>query len=110
MTQRNQHHADEMADAVAETAKSAPRSMSAARAQQSWEEFKQRSNKMADAVMREVTQTALRHRASQAGRKARSFYRSYQTYILVGAAVAAVAGITVALLPTLRKKNILPKI
>ncbi len=109
MTNQKDHHASDIGEAInSENAvnEGRPRAMSAARAQESWEEFKNRSNKMAEAVMQEVTNPeALRTRARQAGRKARSFYRDYQTYILVGAAVLAVAGITAALVPTFRKKK-----
>lgn len=114
MTQHSDHNTSNIGEAIlAENAEheGRPRAMSAARAQESWEEFKQRSNKMAEAVLAEVTNPkAMRTRARQMGRKAKAYYSEYQTYVFIAAGIVAAVGLTAALMPLFKKKRSLLKI
>ena len=59
----------------------------ARRTKETWEEFKERTNKTAEAALDEVTNPqSLRIRAKHIGRRATSFWNSYRYWILGAAA------------------------
>ena len=99
MTKRSANNSSETSEAIiAENAEheGTPRTTSAARAQESWEEFKERSNKAAEAVLEEVTNPdSLKIRARQSARQAKAIYRSYKPYV-IAAGVLVLAGVAYA--------------
>ena len=108
MNKRTHSEGNETAEAInAENAEheGRPRTMSAERAQESWEEFKQRANHAAEEVLEEVTDPqALKVRARQAKRQARHFFRSYRTYVIAGATLVTAAALYWAFKPEPKKK------
>jgi hypothetical protein len=109
MSKRRIHHILEGAeDVIAENAEHEghPRTSSAERAQESWEEFKEKSNQAAEAALEEITHpTELRTRMNKAIRRARGFYMTYKTYVWIAGALGA-AGLAYAITaPIVKKRN-----
>ena len=106
---QKKEHMHELADDIRaenESHEGHPRATSAARAQESWEEFKKRTNKAAEKVIGEVTHPrSLSTRMRQAGRTARGFYRNHKKGVIASASAVAFAGATLALLPIVKKKG-----
>ncbi len=83
-----------------------PRTQSAARAQESWEEFKEKSNHAAEAVIDELTHpTVMRTRIKKAARRTVGFYRTYQTYLWIAAGLAAVSVIYAVAKPMVDRRR-----
>lgn len=98
MTKRAQEESSDRAEQiVAENAEheGTPRTTSAARAQESWEEFKERSNRAAESVIDDVTSPEAR----EASLRARGFFRSYRAYFIAAAVVITAGALYAALKP-----------
>lgn len=109
MTKRRIHHIlDGAEDIIAENAanEGAPRTNSVARAQESWEEFKEKSNHAAEAVIDELTNPdVLRTRVKKVARRTRGFYRTYQTYFWIGAGLLVLGVVAAAVIPAVARKR-----
>lgn len=76
---------------------------SAVRLQETWEEFKERSNEAAEAALEKITEADIPTRARQLARQAKSFYNSYRVYVLWGAGLIAASALYAALRPKPKK-------
>ena len=83
-----------------------PRTASAHRPQESWEEFKEKSNLAAESVIDELTNpTVLRTRVKKAARRARGFYRTYKTYFWIAGGLAVAVAAYAAIMPIIEKRR-----
>jgi hypothetical protein len=110
MTKRRIHHIldGDAADIIGENAEHEghPRTASAERAQESWEEFKEKSNLAAEAVIDEITHPAqLRTRAKKVLRRTRGFYLTYKTYFWIAGALALIGTAYAVAMPVVAKKR-----
>lgn len=110
MSKRRIHHVLEgdAQDIIAENAEHEvqPRTNSVERAQESWEEFKEKSNHAAEAVIDELTNPqVLRTRVKKAARRTRGFYRTYKTYLWIAAGLMAVGAVYAVAMPLVEKKR-----